>query len=239
MHDPDLRGDESVSDHAASPWRLTRGATVGPAGVTFSVWAPRRRTLAVRLTGPDGQVRADLPMQSQAGGLFVAQAGPGVAPVGSDYAFVSPELDPRPDPVSRWQPAGVHGPSRIVDPYAFAWTDGGWRGVPRGDLIIYELHVGTFTPAGTFAGVASRLPYLRELGVTAIELMPVATFPGGRNWGYDGVDLYAPHSAYGGPRRAAPAGRRLPRPRARGDPRRRLQPLRSRGELPGGLSVRI
>jgi maltooligosyltrehalose trehalohydrolase len=138
-------------------------------------------------------------MQPDGQGLFAARAAPGLAPVGSDYAFVSPELGPRPDPVSRWQPAGVHGPSRVVDPHAFGWTDGGWRGLAREDLIIYELHVGTFTPEGTFAGVAGRLPYLRDLGVTAIELMPVATFPGPRNWGYDGVDLYAPHDAYGGP----------------------------------------
>jgi maltooligosyltrehalose trehalohydrolase len=180
-------------------WRLTRGATVEPDGaVTFSVWAPRRRALAVRIADPDGRLRAELPMRER-GGVFAVRAEPGVAPVGSDSAFVSPELGPRPDPVSRWQPSGVHGPSRIVDPNAFAWTDSGWRGVARGDLVMYELHVGTFTQEGTFAGVAGRLPYLRELGVTAIELMPVASFPGGRNWGYDGVDLYAPHEAYGGP----------------------------------------
>ena len=93
----------------------------------------------------------------------------------------------------------MHAPSRIVAADGFPWTDGGWRGVPRGDLVIYELHVGTFSPEGTFAGVAARLPYLRDLGVTAVELMPVAAFPGDRNWGYDGVYLYAPHTAYGGP----------------------------------------
>src|SRR5690606_25905526 len=94
---------------------------------------------------------------------------------------------------------GVHGPSQIVDPSAFAWTDGEWRGVPRGEIVIYELHTGTFTPEGTFAGVRDRLPVLRDLGVTAIELMPVADFPGARNWGYDGVALYAPSRAYGTP----------------------------------------
>jgi maltooligosyltrehalose trehalohydrolase len=101
--------------------------------------------------------------------------------------------------VSRWQPDGVHGPSRVVDPGAFEWTDGEWRGIPMADYIIYELHVGTFTPAGTFDGVIDDLPRLRELGVTAIEIMPIGEFPGGRNWGYDGAHLYAVQSTYGGP----------------------------------------
>ena len=93
----------------------------------------------------------------------------------------------------------MHGPSRIVATGDFRWSDAGWRGLPLGELIFYELHVGTFSPEGTFAGVAAKLPYLRDLGVTAIELMPVATFPGARNWGYDGASLFAPHEAYGGP----------------------------------------
>ena len=106
---------------------------------------------------------------------------------------------------------------------------------PRADLVVYELHVGTFSPEGTFAGVAARLPYLRDLGVTAVELMPVAAFPGDRNWGYDGVYLFAPHTAYGGPDGLQAARRRLPRARARADPRRRLQPPRAGGELPRRL----
>jgi maltooligosyltrehalose trehalohydrolase len=198
VREPDLDG--ATKTREASPWRLTRGATVAPDGtVTFSVWAPRRSSLAVRVTDPHGRVRAELPMQPDANGVFVATARAAEAPVGSDYAYVSPELGARPDPVSRWQPHGVHGASRVVDPSAFRWTDAGWRGIARGDLVIYELHVGTFTPEGTFAGVAAKLPYLRDLGITAIELMPVAAFPGPRNWGYDGVDLFAPHHAYGGP----------------------------------------
>jgi maltooligosyltrehalose trehalohydrolase len=104
-----------------------------------------------------------------------------------------------PDPASRSQPEGVHGPSEVVDAGAFAWTDAGWRGVGLDELVIYELHVGTFTPAGTFSGVAERLPALADLGVTAVELMPVADFPGRRNWGYDGVDLFAPARCYGRP----------------------------------------
>jgi maltooligosyltrehalose trehalohydrolase len=104
-----------------------------------------------------------------------------------------------PDPCSRWQPEGVHGPSMLVDPGAFDWTDQGWRGVPRHRLAIYELHVGTFTPAGTFAAAADGLPAIAELGVTAIELMPVAAFPGARNWGYDGAALFSPSERYGHP----------------------------------------
>src|SRR5437762_12988077 len=181
-------------------WQLTRGAGVGPDGsVTFSVWAPRAEALTVRLLGPDGGVRGELPMARAADGVFTARAEAAVAPVGSDYVYFLPGVGPRPDPVSRHQPAGVHGPSRVVTPGAFRWSDGGWRGLPLGDLVFYELHVGTFTPEGTFAAVAGKLPYLRELGVTALELMPVAAFPGARNWGYDGAALFAPHEAYGGP----------------------------------------
>jgi maltooligosyltrehalose trehalohydrolase len=106
----------------------------------------------------------------------------------------------RPDPVSRWQPEGVHGPSVVVDPAGFAWTDAGFRGYPVAELVFYEVHVGTFTTAGTFEAVIPHLEALADLGVTAIELMPVAEFPGSRNWGYDGAHLFAPQSTYGGPR---------------------------------------
>jgi maltooligosyltrehalose trehalohydrolase len=119
---------------------------------------------------------------------------------GSRYHYVLDDTRARPDPVSRFQPEGVHGPSEIVDPRQFVWTDERWTGVPLRDLILYELHPGTFTPAGTFTAIAPYLDYLKhDLGVTALELMPVADFPGARNWGYDSTHLYAPHSAYGGP----------------------------------------
>jgi maltooligosyltrehalose trehalohydrolase len=120
-------------------------------------------------------------------------------PAGSRYGYLLDGEGPFPDPASRFQPDGVHGASMIVDPAAFAWTDGGWSGVPLTDLVIYELHVGTFTSAGTFASAAERLDDLRELGITAIELMPVADFAGSRNWGYDGVALFAPARCYGTP----------------------------------------
>ncbi len=118
---------------------------------------------------------------------------------GGDYVFVTDDEKQYPDPVSRSQPYGVHGASRVVDPDSFLWSDAAWKGVPLDDLLIYEMHTGSFTAEGTFEAIVPRLAYLRELGITAIELMPIAEFPGPRNWGYDGVCLYAPHSCYGGP----------------------------------------
>ena len=118
---------------------------------------------------------------------------------GADYAFLLDGEGPFPDPRSAWQPRGVHGPSRVVDHGAFPWTDHGFRAPPLASGLVYELHVGTFTPDGTFASAMERLDYLAELGVTHVELMPVAAFPGTRGWGYDGVGLYAVHAPYGGP----------------------------------------
>ncbi|HEU4629602.1 MAG TPA: malto-oligosyltrehalose trehalohydrolase [Gemmatimonadaceae bacterium] len=182
---------------AARPWALARGATVVPGGVRFDVWAPRARQLAVRIYDGHGAVVAEQPLEPGERDTFGGtMAGVGA---GADYRFVLDGERETADPVSRWQPYDVFGPSRVVDPHAFAWTDGAWRGVAREALVIYELHVGTFSDAGTFDGVIPYLAGLRELGVTAIELMPVAEFPGGRNWGYDGVHLYAPESSYGGP----------------------------------------
>lgn len=182
------------------PWRLERGATVMPdGGVRFSVWAPCAQQVRVRLTSERGEQVRELACGTGARGVFEGLID--VAREGSDYAFLLDDCDiPLPDPVSRWQPNGVHGPSRVVDPNAFQWSDAGWRGLAMRELVIYELHVGTFTPAGTFDAV---IPFLRglrrDLGVTAIEIMPVAQFPGTRNWGYDGVDLYAVQNSYGGP----------------------------------------
>ena len=176
-------------------WQLERGANVvSGAGVRFSVWAPFAKRVRVRLTSGHTE---DLARNEH--GVFDGMiAG---AHAGSDYAFLLDDSDKAlPDPVSRWQPEGVHGPSRVVDPHAFQWTDTGWRGLAMRELVIYELHVGTFTREGTFDAI---IPFLRglrrDLGITAIEIMPVAQFPGSRNWGYDGVDLYAVQNSYGGP----------------------------------------
>lgn len=121
------------------------------------------------------------------------------ARAGDRYRYRVDGRGPFPDPASRFQPEGVHGPSEIIDPARFVWSDDSWRGIILEDLVIYELHVGTFSSEGAFAGVTTRLPYLKQLGVTAVELMPVADFPGQRNWGYDGVDLFAPARCYGRP----------------------------------------
>jgi len=187
--------------HPAAPlatpdlWRLSYGANPRPDGaVSLRVWAPRARRVQAVFPQAEGMVA---PLETVCEGVYEAVV-PGV-PAGSDYAFRLDGGPPLPDPVSRWQAHGVHGPSRVVDPDAFAWTDGNWRGLPLERLVFYELHVGTFTEAGTFAAVIGHLDELAALGVTAIELMPVAQFPGERNWGYDGAHLYAPQHSYGGP----------------------------------------
>jgi len=136
-------------------------------------------------------------MERDADGVFEAFAT-GLA-AGAEYYYEPDGGERRPDPVSRFQPRGVHEASQVVDPDAFEWSDRNWKGLALRDYVIYELHTGTFTPQGSFDGVARRLGYLRDVGITAIELMPVASFAGARNWGYDGVNLYAPHAAYGGP----------------------------------------
>ncbi|MGE0683968.1 MAG: malto-oligosyltrehalose trehalohydrolase [Candidatus Binatia bacterium] len=182
---------------AGKIWRLERGANFTPTGaVRFQVWAPRVQKMAVRLFSPIRTAR----MERDADDLHTVTI-PGLSP-GNRYMYVLDEDEgrTRPDPVARLQPEGVHGPSEIVDPAAFSWTDHEWRGLPLKDLILYELHVGTFTVEGTFAAILAYLDYLKdEVGITAVELMPVAEFSGKRNWGYDGTHLYAPHSAYGGP----------------------------------------
>jgi maltooligosyltrehalose trehalohydrolase len=157
----------------------------------FCVWAPRATRVDIQIGGGRSALAAEARGWWS---LAVPSAGPG-----TEYAFVLDGGEPLPDPRSPWQPYGVHGPSRVVDHAAFAWGDASWRAGPLASAVIYELHVGTFTPAGTFEAAIARLDYLRELGATHVELMPVGEFPGARGWGYDGVDLYAPHHAYGGP----------------------------------------
>ncbi|PKM97843.1 MAG: malto-oligosyltrehalose trehalohydrolase [Elusimicrobia bacterium HGW-Elusimicrobia-3] len=162
-------------------------------GTFFRVWAPRAASVELRLGDSPGP---GLKMKNTGGywEAYSRRAGQGTL-----YTYSVDGGEPRPDPASRSQPLGVHGPSEVVDQAAFAWQDGAWKGLPQEQLIIYELHPGTFTREGGFAGVEARLDYLKALGVTALELMPVAQFPGERNWGYDGVYPYAPQASYGGP----------------------------------------
>lgn len=180
-------------------WGLRFGASVRDGySVEFRVWAPNLTSLAVRVMGGnEGEPPRTIPMRQSSDSEFVATV-PQVG-AGADYVYVLDGERERPDPVSRWQPGGVHAPSRVVDPASFRWSDQGWSGIPLRDFIIYELHTGTFTREGTFESMIPRLPYLRDLGITAIEIMPVAEVPGNRNWGYDGASLYAPQSSYGGP----------------------------------------
>jgi maltooligosyltrehalose trehalohydrolase len=171
------------------------GADVLENGSTrFRVWAPRARDVAVEIAGAAGRTSA---MSRGDAGMFEANVEN--AGHGTDYFFVLDGEKKRPDPCSRWQPHGVHGPSRVVAHETFVWSDQDFHGVDLSELVLYELHVGTFTKEGTFAAILPTLPYLADLGVTAIELMPVAQFPGDRNWGYDGVFPYATQASYGGP----------------------------------------
>jgi maltooligosyltrehalose trehalohydrolase len=187
---------EFSPEKAARPWQLDLGATLLDSGETrFRVWAPKVKSLSVWLLSVE--TSRTVPLQADADGYFVGTIGGTQA--GDHYFYRFDDGTERPDPASRFQPQGVHGPSRIVDSRGFPWRDADWQGLSLEEYVTYELHVGTFTEEGTFAAVISRLDYLAELGVTAVELMPVAQFPGERNWGYDGVYPFAPQNSYGGP----------------------------------------
>lgn len=175
----------------------TYGATLSASGhCRWSLWAPKATHVDLLLYGSDGEPLRQPMTRNDEGDHSFERAG---VAAGQRYAF---QLDGgliRPDPASLWQPEGVHAPSAVWRPDAFRWTDAAWKCPPRSALVIYELHVGTFTPGGTFDDIIPRLADLVDLGVTAIELMPVGQFPGTRDWGYDGVYWYATQNSYGGP----------------------------------------
>jgi maltooligosyltrehalose trehalohydrolase len=186
-------------DHRAS---ASCGA-VASAGesIAWRVWAPRAKNVELLLAdGPSGEASnfRRIAMEPESRGCF-AHTEEDVAE-GQRYAYSIDGGLARPDPTSRWQPDGIHRPSAVVRLDRFDWSDAAWKGVPRSELVIYELHVGTFTPEGTFDALIGRLAELRDLGITAIELMPVGQFPGGRSWGYDLVHPFAVQNTYGGPR---------------------------------------
>jgi maltooligosyltrehalose trehalohydrolase len=175
-------------------WRPSLGAIPEAGGTRFRVLAPRASALEVRIERAGAIERTKMTPDGRGyHEAFVPGARPG------DRYRIALDGQPFPDPASRFQPDGVHSASQIADPVMFRWTDAGWHGVPLARLVLYEVHVGTFTPEGTFAALAARLLALAELGATAIELMPVADFPGHRNWGYDGGALFAPARCYGTP----------------------------------------
>jgi malto-oligosyltrehalose trehalohydrolase len=169
------------------PW----GAALHDGATRFRVWAPQARRLELLLQG-----RGAHAMQREEGGWWSGLAD---APAGTLYRYRADDGPAVPDPASRRQPHGPHGPSEVVDPAAYLWRDLGWRGRRWEETVLYELHIGTFSRAGTFLGAIPHLDHVRDLGATALEILPVAECPGKRNWGYDGVQLFAPDEAYGTP----------------------------------------
>lgn len=170
----------------------TAGAAIKPDGAHFCVWSPQSRSMEVFLPETDAYVA----MEPRPFGYWTCII-PDLTP-GTKYLYRINGSETHPDPASRYQPEGVHGPSALVEP-DFPWTDQNWCGVPLEKYVLYELHVGVYTPEGTFEALIPHLENLKELGVTAIELMPICQFPGKRNWGYDGVYPFAPQESYGGP----------------------------------------
>ena len=190
------RTPQSATESPPVTRRLPVGAEVVPEGVHFRVWAPRRER--VEVVFEDGRPAVEL--EPEQGGYFSGLAEG--AEAGALYKYRLDGGDAFPDPASRFQPEGPHGPSQVVDPSTFPWTDGDWRGIGREGQVVYEMHVGTFTREGTWTAAERELPELADLGITVVEVMPVAEFPGRFGWGYDGVDLFAPFHGYcgqGGP----------------------------------------
>lgn len=174
------------------------GALVRQAGVDFSIWAPSRSQVELALVNPQGEAERFFSLQRREDGFFaihLEEAKPGDLYMyrldGAGQLF--------PDPASRFQPYGVHGPSQVVDSSVYQWKDADWAGLPLEGQVLYELHIGTFTAEGTWAAAKEKLPYLKNIGVTAVEIMPLADFQGDFGWGYDGVYWYAPTRLYGGP----------------------------------------
>jgi maltooligosyltrehalose trehalohydrolase len=174
----------------------SQGAEVTDAGVSFRTWADKKKNLSVAVLADDGSVLREIPLVEEAGGyrsVFDPLSG-----AGTFYKYrINGNLFP--DLASRFQPQGVHGPSQVVDSRLFTWTDSGWTPPSLQELVVYELHVGTYTPAGKFTSIIEQFEHLKRLGINAIELMPLADFAGDRNWGYDGVSIYAPSRVYGSP----------------------------------------
>ncbi len=187
-----------MTDETEITRRLPVGAEVqASGGVHFRAWAPASQQVAVIFAQDENlESDAEIALTSEAGGYWSGFAAEARVEMHYRYRLDSGAF---PDTASRFQPQGPHGSSRIVDPGAFVWTDGEWRGVAREGQVIYEMHIGTFTREGTWAAALAQLPHLAELGITLLEVMPVADFPGRYGWGYDGVNLFAPTRLYGGP----------------------------------------
>src|SRR5437016_6169615 len=185
--------DTTLRDAPSVVRTLAVGPELQPSGGThFRVWAPKRRRVDVVFFSADGKpTGAVVPLESEARGFFSGFAAD--AGSGTQHKFRLDGIESFPDPVSHFQPEGPHGPSALVDHRRFPWTDANWRGISIRGQVIYELHIGTFTPGGTYESAKEKLPRLKDLGITVVELMPLACFPGEFGWGYDGVNLYAPY----------------------------------------------
>jgi maltooligosyltrehalose trehalohydrolase len=205
-HDGRMRQASPGTADVCAARRYPIGAESRGDGVAFRVWAPKRKRVAILIDGG-----GEHELRREPGGYFSATV-PEARP-GARYRFrLDNDRTLYPDPASRLQPDGPHGASQVIDPRAYAWQDDDWRGVKLAGQVIYELHVGTFTPQGTWRGAMDKLPLLKELGITLIEMMPVNEFPGRFGWGYDGVNLFAPTRLYGSPddlRRFVDAAHRL------------------------------
>jgi maltooligosyltrehalose trehalohydrolase len=175
---------------------VSQGAELQEKGVLFRTWATGKRKVSTVIFGDDGSVLREISMKRETSGYYSV-----IDPASSSDTLYKYRLDGDlvPDLASRFQPQGVHGPSQVVDGRSFHWADSGWKPPALHELVIYELHVGTFTQEGTFEAIASRFDHLKGIGVNAIELMPIGDFAGDRNWGYDCVSIYAPSRAYGKP----------------------------------------
>jgi maltooligosyltrehalose trehalohydrolase len=169
------------------------GASWADGTCKFVVWAPLAGNIQLKLTAPEKHI---IPMKRDDGGYWHASISR--LPAGALYCYRIEEERERPDPSSHYQPEGVHGPSQVVDHGSFRWDDNGWKGIALSEMVMYELHIGVFTPEGTFDAAAARLPEIKETGINGIEIMPVTQFPGERNWGYDGACPFAVQNSYGG-----------------------------------------
>jgi maltooligosyltrehalose trehalohydrolase len=176
--------------------RYSQGAEVTENGVSFRTWTTNKKSVSVVVLNSDRQPIRELPLSLDQRGYYTVED-----PQAKAGMLYQSRWDGRllPDPASWFQPYGVHGPSQIVDSTGFAWSDQGWKPPTIAELVIYELHVGTFTRDGSFRSIIDHFDHLLRLGVNTIELMPIADFPGDRNWGYDGVEIFAPCRAYGNP----------------------------------------
>ncbi len=187
----------SAHSHSHRSFSMKFGTCIVPeGGVLFRLWAPQAKRVDLHLT-VGSAAKESVPMEAQEEGWFVLLHR--TAKEGDLYQYQIDRDLLVPDPVSRYQAADIHGPSVICNPEGYTWHDPEWRGRPWEETVVYELHIGTFSPQGTFKGVTERLDYLVDLGITAIEIMPIAQFPGNFNWGYDGALLFAPCNIYGGP----------------------------------------